>query len=190
MVQAQEHARGARQAPSLTGREVVLRPIEAEDRGVLRGILSEPEVARWWAPRGAEVAVAGLYEGEGDVVCVILVGGVVAGAISFYEENEPDYRHAAIDVFLSGDFQGRGLGPDAVATLARHLFGERGHHRLTIDPALANERAIRAYEKVGFRPVGVMRAYERGPDGTWHDGLLLDLLPDELVDPPGEPMSC
>ena len=32
----------------------------------------------------------------------------------------------------------------------------------------------------GFQRVGVMRAYERGPDGTFHDGLLLDLLRDEL----------
>ena len=28
---------------------------------------------------------------------------------------------------------------------------------------------IRAYEKVGFRPVGVMRRYELGPDGTFPD---------------------
>jgi aminoglycoside 6'-N-acetyltransferase len=28
-----------------------------------------------------------------------------------------------------------------------------------------------------------MRAYERGPDETWHDGLLMDLLAEELVDP-------
>ena len=61
-----------------------------------------------------------------------------------------------------------------------HLFEERGHHRLTIDPAAANERAIRAYERVGFRRVGIMRAYERGPDGVWHDGLLMDLLRGEL----------
>jgi aminoglycoside 6'-N-acetyltransferase len=33
---------------------------------------------------------------------------------------------------------------------------------------------------VGFRPVGVMRRYERGPDGVWHDGLLMDMLAGEL----------
>ena len=51
---------------------------------------------------------------------------------------------------------------------------------MTIDPAAANTRAIRAYEKIGFRPVGVMRQYERAPDGTWRDGLLMDLLAGEL----------
>ncbi|HJS70109.1 MAG TPA: GNAT family protein, partial [Gaiellaceae bacterium] len=70
---------------------------------------------------------------------------------------------------------------DAIRTLARHLFDDRGHHRITIDPAATNERAIRVYERVGFKRVGLMRSYERGVDGEWHDGLLLDLLRDELV---------
>jgi aminoglycoside 6'-N-acetyltransferase len=71
-------------------------------------------------------------------------------------------------------------GPRPVL-LARFLFEERGHHRITIDPAAANEPAIRCYAKVGFRPVGIMRQYERGADGRFHDGLLMDLLRDELV---------
>ena len=49
-----------------------------------------------------------------------------------------------------------------------------------IDPAAGNAAAIRCYGKVGFRPVGLMREYERGADGTWHDGLLMDILAREL----------
>lgn len=79
------------------------------------------------------------------------------------------------------DWQGQGFGPEAIRVLARHLLAVRGHHRLTIDPAADNTRAIKAYERVGFKPVGVMRQYERGPDGTWHDGLLMELLADELT---------
>ena len=51
-----------------------------------------------------------------------------------------------------------------------------------IDPAAANDQAIRSYSKVGFRPVGVMRQYERGGDGHFHDGLLMDLLRGELAE--------
>jgi len=72
------------------------------------------------------------------------------------------------------------LGRVALRLVAGWLFDRRGHHRLTIDPACANTRAIRAYEAVGFRSVGVMRRYERGVDGDWHDNLLMDLLRDEL----------
>ena len=53
--------------------------------------------------------------------------------------------------------------------------------RFTIDPDVDNEVAIRSYTAVGFRPVGVMRRYSRRPNGTWVDGLLMDLLADELL---------
>jgi aminoglycoside 6'-N-acetyltransferase len=96
------------------------------------------------------------------------------------EENEPDYRHAGLDISLAPRYQGRALGPEALRTAIDWLVEDRGHHRFTIDPARANTRAIAAYERVGFRPVGVLRRYERGPDGTWHDGLLMDLLAEEL----------
>ena len=58
---------------------------------------------------------------------------------------------AGIDNYLGTRFQGQGAGTEAVALLARYLFSERGHHRITIDPAAHNERAIRSYAKVGFR---------------------------------------
>jgi aminoglycoside 6'-N-acetyltransferase len=112
---------------------------------------------------------------------VVEFSGRVVGWIQYSEESDPDYRHAGIDIYLDPAMHGQGVGTDAVRTLARHLIVDRGHHRLVIDPALANTAAIRCYTKVGFRPVGVMRRYERGPDGTWHDSLLLDLLAHELI---------
>ena len=41
--------------------------------------------------------------------------------------------------------------------MIEHMIEARGHHRFSLDPAVANERAIRAYAAIGFRPVGVMR---------------------------------
>ncbi len=106
----------------------------------------------------------------------------IVGAIQWQAETEPDYLHASIDIYIDPAVHGRGIGSDAVRTLARHLIVDRGHHRLVIDPAADNAAAIRCYSKVGFKPVGVMRRYERGDDGAWHDGLLMDLLADELID--------
>ena len=48
------------------------------------------------------------------------------------------------------------------------------------DRSADNAAAIRAYTKVGFRPVGIERRAERGADGAWHDVLLMDLLAEEL----------
>ncbi len=168
--------------PVLTGPQVTIRPGGPPDVPLLRAILAEPSVAQWWGePDPAGVIAAGLRGGEDSVLLVTEIGGEVAGGIQYAEETDPMYRHAGIDIYLSARFQGRGAGREAVALLARYLFEQRGHHRLTIDPAAANERAIRAYTAVGFRPAGVLRQYERGPDGTFHDGLLMDLLRGELL---------
>ncbi len=172
-------------APTLRGERVTLRPVGPGDVDRLREILLEPSVARWWGgPRpddpAFDVAADWLDGDEADTSFIIESDGAVVGSIQTAEELQPDYRHAGVDLFLDTAHQGQGLGTDAIRTVARWLFDERGHHRLTIDPSAANERAIRAYERVGFRRVGVMRRYERGPDGTWHDGLLMDLLVGEL----------
>ena len=160
---------------------VALRPVNPDDAAALADILADPTVAPWWGSFDAEKLRRDIIEPPPEIASfVIEVEGSVAGFIQYSEEKEPDYRHAGIDIAVGSSWQGRGIGPDAIRALARHLFEERGHHRLTIDPATANERAIRAYERVGFRRVGVMRAYERGPDGVWHDGLLMDLLRGEL----------
>ena len=165
----------------LSGERVVLRPANDGDLERLRAILAEPSVARWWNPPPPEGAARAWLEHEPtDVVFAIELDGVVVGSIQFAEETDPDYHSAGIDLFLTSDVQGQGLGPDAIRTVARYLIDVRGHHRLTIDPSAANDRAISAYSKLGFRPVGRMRQYERGPDGTFHDGLLMDLLADEL----------
>jgi aminoglycoside 6'-N-acetyltransferase len=166
----------------LRGRDVTLRPTTPDDAPALLEILIEPEVARWWGDFDLERVKAELIEGDPDEEpFVIELAGSAIGYIQAVEENDPDFRHAGIDLFIRSDVQGRGLGPDAIRALAIHLIDARGHHRLTIDPAADNVRAIAAYAKVGFRPVGTMRRYQRMRDGRWADALLMDMLAEELV---------
>jgi aminoglycoside 6'-N-acetyltransferase len=163
----------------LPGRGLTLRSTTPEDVKPLEPIRNEPEILRWWShlePGELEEFVRDAHS------LAIEVDGEVIGAVQFGEEEDPMYRHANIDVYVTASRHGQGLGSEAVRILARYLLEERGHHRITIDPAAANTAAIRAYEKVGFRPVGVMREYELGPDGSWHDGLLMELLAGELLD--------
>ncbi|MDQ3913538.1 MAG: GNAT family N-acetyltransferase [Actinomycetota bacterium] len=162
--------------PLLRGRTIVLRPLRADDAERVAQIQAEPGVARWWGPPDEAELRRQAHGTDDEKAFAIEREGELVGLIQYREENEPDFRHAGIDVFLAERVQGHGLGPDAVRTLTRYLVDERGHHRLTIDPAADNVAAIRAYEKVGFRAVGVMREYWRSPDGPWRDGLLMDLL--------------
>jgi aminoglycoside 6'-N-acetyltransferase len=177
---------GSTNLPSLLhGRLVMLRPLGEEDVERVAEIQAQPGVARWWgAPDEADLRRQANGQSD-EQAFVIESDGELVGLIEFCEENEPDFRHAGMDVFVSESHQGRGLGTDALRTLARYLIEERGHHRLTIDPAAENTPAIATFERVGFRPVGRMREYWRAPDGTWQDGLLMDLLAGEF-DPANE----
>jgi aminoglycoside 6'-N-acetyltransferase len=167
----------------LVGRSVVLVPMRDEHIEVLVAILREPSVARWW-PGTDDAARRRHLEPEPDVVGFAVLARPeleVIGYLQTAEETEPDFRHAGIDLFLTADRQGQGLGPDAIRTAVGWLIAERGHHRITIDPAADNSQAIRAYEKVGFRRVGVLRRYQRFADGTWRDGMLMEMLAEELT---------
>jgi aminoglycoside 6'-N-acetyltransferase len=165
--------------PVLHGPRVTLRPVRADDAEALLALLTEPSVARWWHEWDAARVQRDLIEQDEEHVNVIEVGGEIAGLLLVYEEPD-EYKHAALDVSLGTAHQGQGLGPEALRLVITYLIEERGHHRFTIDPAAHNDNAIRAYAKLGFRPVGVLRRYEWGADG-WHDGLLMDLLADELL---------
>ncbi len=175
-------------APPLAGPGVRLRPVLPEDVPVLAAILAEPSVTRWWPGYDAARVEEELLTADAETAVWVIearldaaAGPEVIGAIQAWEEPNEEYRHAGIDLFVATAAQGRRLGPSAVRAVARWLIDVRGHHRLTIDPAADNERAIRAYTSLGFRPVGRLRSYQKAPDGTWVDGLLMELLADELL---------
>lgn len=166
----------------LAGSGVVLRSPGAADVAELAAIRRTPQVrARWRGGEDLEAAVTQDLADPETVPYVIELAGRVVGWIQWSAESDPDYRCANIDIYLDPAVHGRGHGTDAVRTLAAHLIDDHGFHRLEIDPAADNEAAIRCYQKVGFRPIGIRRRSERSEDGTWHDGLLMDLLADELL---------
>jgi aminoglycoside 6'-N-acetyltransferase len=165
--------------PTLRGDRATLRPIADADLEPLAGIIREPSVARWWDESDKPDLLRENLLMDG-AAWAIEVEGELAGWLGFTEETEPQYRHVGLDISLSERFQGQGIGPDALRTAIRWFASERGHHRFTIDPNAGNEPAIKAYSAVGFRPIGIMRSAEL-IDGEWTDGLLMDLLIDELT---------
>jgi aminoglycoside 6'-N-acetyltransferase len=163
-----------------------LRAPRAEDLDALAAILAEPEVARFWPAYDRARVHEELIRPDGDKTVLTIErreGGEVLGAAQFEESANPEYPHAGIDVFLATRAHGHGLGTETLRALVRHLFVERGQHRIVIDPTADNARAIRAYEQVGFRTVGLMRAYQREPDSSFRDGLLMELLAADAGEP-------
>jgi aminoglycoside 6'-N-acetyltransferase len=161
---------------ALHGRLVTLRPAVAADAPALLLILDEPAVAEWWRRAEWDQVME-----EGTTSFAIVQSGTIVGCIQYSEETDPDYFSAAVDIFVSAAVHGRGVGSDAMRTLIAWLIDVRGHHRLTVDPAVVNARAIHVYEKLGFRPVGVLRQYERVVGDSWRDALLMELLATEFA---------
>jgi len=140
---------------TLQGARVTLRPPAGADVPELARIRTTEQVHRWW--RGGDDMTKAVTEDleQPDVETFVIEHETkIVGAIQWQAETEPDYLHASIDIYIDPAVHG----------------------------AADNAAAIRCYSKVGFKPVGVMRRYERGDDGAWHDGLLMDLLADELID--------
>jgi aminoglycoside 6'-N-acetyltransferase len=151
--------------------DLTLRGFRDEDRSPLLAVLAEPEVRRWWPAPDFVPEHGWVIEHDGELV----------GWLEYHEESYRWYPSVAFDIVLAARLHGRGLGRRALRLAVGH-FVAKGHHRFTLDPNAENERAIRCYEAVGFEPVGVMRCYERNPEGGWNDALLMELIVAEAIE--------
>jgi aminoglycoside 6'-N-acetyltransferase len=158
----------------LRGERVVIVPVGPEHAARLRELRAHPEVARWWDPPPEGWPLGP----EPDIErFAILLAGEPVGALQFWEESDEDLRHVDVDIFLGPEHQDQGLGTEAMRVMIRHLLDDRGHHRITLSTAVDNAPAIRVYEKLGFRTVGVTRkSQRRAATGQWEDELLMEYV--------------
>ena len=156
--------------------EMVLRPLVEGDEAELLRIHTTSKVIRWW-----DFPHDGFPWDEPESTrLTIVIDGVVAGLIQYTRRTSPSTATPGSTCSSIPHLHGRGYGSEAVRRVVRLMIDERGHHRITIDPAVENVAAIGAYEKAGFKSVGVMRQAERDADGDgWHDALLMELLAGE-----------
>lgn len=159
----------------LTSERLEMHPTTVKDLVRLREIIQTPGTAEWW----------GFYEGSHDDDALLAgwtlrLDGTVIGWLGAAEVTSAKYRSVGLDIMIEPDHHGKGYGPEALRCVIDH-FVERGHHRFTVDPSVTNERAIKAYERTGFRPVGTLREYEQLQPGQWGDGLLMDLIVSDLA---------
>ena len=125
------------------GRLTALRRADDGDVERLVAWHADPDIARYWDDEtftraqmeerlAREDVEAWIVEERGDPVGFLQV-------------------HAdGLDMFLIRVARGRGLGSDAARAMAEHLVRERGRERVTVDPYVWNEGAVRAWERAGF----------------------------------------
>jgi RimJ/RimL family protein N-acetyltransferase len=146
---------------------ITFLPLGDADLPLLHDWLSRPHVVEWWpgSPTLAEVAseFGPAIAGTVPLQCFIaLAGGMPIGFVQSYTPvgwhhegwwlDEHDTGVRGIDQFLANAEQlGRGLGTAMVSSFLSRLFADPAVTRVQTDPAPENRRAIRCYEKAGFR---------------------------------------
>ncbi|MET9012696.1 GNAT family protein [Streptomyces olivaceoviridis] len=170
-----------------------LRPEDAEHHVRWR---NDPEVVRWAAggdplfgPVTAEAIRLGfdtmlrLNPRESAVFTVEdLADGTVIG-MADYRDLDLYAGVATLGVTIGErEFWGRGHGRDALRLLVDHLFGAYGLNRLELDTWSGNERAVRAFTKLGFREEGRRRSAVL-VEGERYDRVLFGMLREEWANP-------
>ncbi|WP_330461311.1 GNAT family N-acetyltransferase [Streptomyces sp. NBC_00820] len=176
----------------INGELVRLRALRAEDAEHHLRWRNDPEVVRWAAagdpcfgPVSAEALGRGfetmlrLSPRESAVFTVeTLTDGRVIGMADYRDLDAHD-GVATLGVTIGErEFWGRGHGTDALRTLVDHLFGAYGLGRLELDTWSGNERAVRAFTRMGFVEEGRRRSAVL-VDGARYDRVLFGMLREE-----------
>ncbi|GAA0116094.1 GNAT family N-acetyltransferase [Clostridium senegalense] len=95
--------------------------------------------------------------------------------------NKIDWKNSVviIGIFIGDkEYWNKGYGTDAINILIRFIFEQMNIRKIKLQVFSFNERAIRAYEKCGFKREGVLRQ-EIFRDGRYHDEIIMGLLRQE-----------
>ena len=154
----------------LAGTLTVVRPATPADADLLTGWHADPGVAEFWDGETftREEILVRLARADVDAYIIEAADDPVGYLQAWFDESRGE---CGIDMFLVPGARGRGLGPDAARTIVRYLLRVAGRPRVTVDPYQWNDRAIRAWQRAGFRTIE-----ERPPDEDHtHPWLLMEI---------------
>ncbi|MGY6709945.1 MAG: GNAT family N-acetyltransferase [Rhizobiaceae bacterium] len=174
---------------------ISFRPVEGSDLDLLERWMETPHWREWWGDPAQELGyIRDMIEGRDTTrPFLFLVDGEPAGYIQYWfighHQNEEwvkdnpwlmELPSDAVGVDLSiGEAQNlsRGIGTAVLKDFIAMLQAQ-GLSNIVIDPDPANGRAVRAYEKAGFRPITELR-------GKTGSDVLLMRFADEPAHPTG-----
>lgn len=158
----------------------------ARDEEQIAAWLAQPALLEWWSPDEPT------EPHDDDVVrCIVDDDGEALGYAQVYpvagrwHEYGLDADHVdgvwALDLFVGDPSRwGSGIGTASLSLIVDHLLVDRAARRIVVDPRVSNTRAVRSYEKVGFRSVATLPEHEVLDGQAW-DCLLMAL---EALDHP------
>jgi aminoglycoside 6'-N-acetyltransferase len=152
---------------------ISLKPATRADFDLIRRWLARPDIQDWWGPVSATEAEVNMAMTSGHAICRLIeadgvpVGYAHAVDATLWGDNLPDDLAPGtwdLDLFVAAEEQrGKGVGQAALALLRDEVFATTLAVAVCVFPSVKNERAVRAYEKAGFRWQRVWHDPQMGP---------------------------
>lgn len=153
--------------------KVTLRRATRADFDLIRRWLARPDIQEWWGPASATEAEVNMALSSEHGICRLIevdgapVGYAHAVDATLWGDVLPDDLEPGtwdLDLFVADEaHRGQGVGQKALAQLRDEVFATTLAVAVCVFPSVRNERAVRAYEKAGFRWKSVWNDPEMGP---------------------------
>jgi len=159
--------------------DITFVPVQPEHYRLLRSWLEAPHMREWWGDPATELGyIRDMVDGRDTTrPFLIALDDAPVGYIQYWHighhQNEQwvkdhpwlmEFPSDTIGVDLSigqADKLSQGIGSAALAAFVS-MLRDQGFANIIIDPDPANLRAVRAYEKAGFRKAMLAQAHD-GP---------------------------
>ena len=177
-----------RDAPTLIGRHVTLRPLTLDDRDPLLAAMADGDLARLFytfvpTPETIDAWLAKLMQerdaGRAMPFAVLAADGRVAGTTRFMRMSESDRRVEIGGTLYAGSVQRTGLNTEAKRMLLGHAFDVLGCHCVQIRTGWHNRTSRKAIERLGAKFDGVLRNHKLMPDGHFRDTVVYSIITEE-----------
>jgi RimJ/RimL family protein N-acetyltransferase len=169
---------------TLVGERVTLRTPRPGDQATLERLRADPEIDYFMGvdPGGAGLLWRQVFLGEqsGSLADLVIAGqdDLPIGLISLWDRAIP-HQAVELSIWLGVGHRDGGNGTEALRLVLGHAFGPMNLHKVYLRVLAYNARAIRTYEKAGFRVEGVLRE-EMKVQGQWHNLVYMGILADEF----------
>ncbi len=152
---------------------VQLKPATRRDAGLIRSWLITPDIQEWWGPLSSTEAEVNIALSSGHAICRLIecdgeaVGYCHAIDATLWGDQLPDALEPGtwdLDIFVASErHRGQGIGQIALAALKDEVFSTTLAVAVCVFPSIRNERAVRAYEKAGFKWQSIWNDPHAGP---------------------------
>ncbi len=173
--------------PTLIGTNIRLRKAEAKDAATRLALGCDPHIFEMFGtshdqiePMTEERALRWVQNIINHPYAWVIEHETMIGKAQLERVDVQDRRASLIIAILDPLSLGKGYGTEATKLLLAYAFNQLKLHRITLRVLAYNERAVRAYQKCGFRIEG--RERESGYiNGKWHDDIIMGVLAHEFL---------